>query len=829
MTAPLSPEQKLLNAMRRKRQSVPDDLSLFTKHYMKSKEPNNWHHELFYGILDNTLIQDNKTGLIMPNPGVTLTNPIKKDPVTGWDPTKHADKAEKKNNSILMFAPRGHAKSTCVTQNYPVWELYRNPNLRILIVSANQEIATGFVRAIMWQLENNNDLKDTFGDLVPMSKRKWGERAFIVERDTKEKDPSVVGIGVGGKLISRRADIIIVDDLLDIETARTPAQRKKTKEWFENVLLPILEEGGRLVIVGTAWYKNDLLDELYKEGNFDVKLKLKALVYNSVSILKGKAGTSIRDHTWKLPYDLNQYPKALDISTILSPHLISSWGLTTYTENGVLWYPKWSYDKLINKKESQNMSDAAFSRQYLNEPMSEQDKLFKERYLQEALARGNNKRMFTRYDNLNLVGMAHWGTVLAAVGLDLAISKKRTSDDTALAVWGLTENKTYVLLHADVGKWGPEETKQKVMEAQDNFNPIKIKVENVAFQDMMRQQLQDDDIPVEGFMTSSSKKFNEETGIARLANLFEQGRVGIPASKADGASYKVVQRLLGEMLDYTFDGHMGDLLAASWFAIDALMEFDKKMLNNRGFFSNNALLEQTRNVAAPHKIFIMNTKPRLFRFAFNSFLHIYHPVKEGEDFIGDDERFYIFATKEEKGIAYLWNMETKELMAKVEGNTSALMFASLLEKLGQFFNNAQVVVDQNGEGGAVLMDLATRNYPKLFAMQPDANGMLVMKDGFKIDERTLPIALDRFRLKINEGSLLVKDNKLTTEMSEIIEVQGNKITTAHSDAQRVKTFAVGYWLMDNYEKVPEKLYNRSKALKKSKSLNVPYKVFKYGK
>lgn len=775
---------------------IDDNLNDFVGKYLPSKYPNNWHHELFYGILDNTLIQDQKTGLM------------------------HTNKGDKKNNSVLIFAPRGHAKSTCVTINYPVWELYKNPATRILIVSANQEIATGFVRAIMWQLENNNTLKDKFKDLVPSTKRKWGERAFTVERDSKEKDPSVAGLGVGGKLISRRADIIIIDDLLDIDTARTPASRKKTREWFENVLLPILEEGGRLVIVGTAWYKGDLLDVLYKEGNFDVKLKLKALLYNSsVHLAKG--------HERALPYNLAAYPQALDVSTIMDDGLKTRWSIKEATADGVLWKDVWSFEKLMNKKETQNMSDAAFSRQYLNEPMAETDKLFKERHLQIAVAKGNNKSLLSEYDNSNLPsGSSSYGNVLAATGLDLAISRNRTSDDSAIATWGLTEDRMYVPLWLDAGKWSPAETKQKVLDNFNNYKPIKIKVESVAYQDMMRQELQEDDMPIEGFATTSSKKFNEETGIARVATLMEQGRIILPAAKTSPERFAMVQRLQQEMLDYTYDSHAGDLLMASWFAIHALLEFDKKMMDNRGFFNNSALVDQMKQVIAPHKIMILSTKPQYFRFMYNSLVYVYGPVEEGKLWFTEKDKFYIFVTKEDRGVAYIFNKLTSEVVGKIEGKISALMFASLLEKAGQFFNNAQIVVNKSDEGKAIMMELSTRNYPHLLAMQPDEMGFATLKDGFVITEQTLPIALDNFRLKVNDRSVLVRDNQLVSEMAEIIDVRGASISAAHGEAQRVKTLSVGLWLLQNYEKEPEKLYNQDKAGKKVKKLNVPYRVFK---
>lgn len=529
-------------------------LEEFVNKYIPSKLPMNWHHRLFYDILSNKVIQKED--------GKLYYNTFK-DKNGVFVPYKKADQAtpQKLNNNILLMAPRFHAKSQSITINYVLWQIYKNPNIRIIIVSANEDIAISFNRAVMNHLENNMDLIDGLGNRVPefADKKKWGEKAIIVKRDTLEKDPTIAAIGLGGGLISRRADIIICDDLIDINSARTKQARAKTKEWFENVLLPILEDDGRLIVAGTAWYKDDIYDTLWKDSQFDIRLKLKALIYDDRYYRERGVKSSMRN----LPYNVMDFPMAQKAQDIFSQEILDHYTLYQQLKGGVLWQAKWSYDKLMKKKE--NMAESAFNRQYLNEPSSDEEKTFKASAIKKSTDLGTHKSLVPAWDNSN-PAIPGYGHLIVAIGVDLAISKKESADESSIAVWGLDERRRRILLWLDYGRWSPDEIKQRVVEAYYNFRAVKIRVENIAYQDMMRQAIADDDVPVEGFSTTAGKKFNEETGIAHVAMLAEQEKLLIPSSRANKVYWDRVRQLLYEMSVYTYDQHAGDNLMASWFA-----------------------------------------------------------------------------------------------------------------------------------------------------------------------------------------------------------------------------------------------------------------------
>jgi len=767
-------------------------LSEFVEKYLPKKMPLNWHHRLFYDILDNKVTQ-NKEGKMCLNT------------------------QKKINKNILNLAPRFHAKSQCYTMDYPLYRIYKNPNIRIIIVSANEEIAVSFNRAIMNQLENNRDLHKKFGRLVPFTPKRWGERAMIVERESNEKDPTLVAIGVGGKLISRRADIIICDDIIDLDTARTKQARAKTKEWFENVLLPILEDDGQLIVAGTVWYKDDIYDYLWKESNFDVRLKLKALIYNE-KYMRTEPG---KEQMKYLPYKLTEFPLALRAQDVFDEDIMKRYELYKNLMNGTLWTAKWDFTKLMEKKK--NMTEGAFMRQYLNEPGSEEERLFKEKMLNSASANGSMKTLVRSWDNSNPF-FKDYGHLVVAIGVDLAISKKSTADNSAIAVWGMDDRRNRYLLWLDFGRWSPEETKQRVLDAYYNYKPVKIRVENVSFQDMLRQEMAEENIPIEGFHTSGFKKFNESTGIAQISMLMEQNKIVIPTKRADKDSLKKVQQLLYEMATYTPDQHAGDILMASWFAIDVLRDFDNKLRDTRGYFPTTTIIEQNKLVRASHRVLLLNHSPRVHRFAVNSLVTVFRPVKEEEDFIDSREEFFMVATRGEKSLAYIICKDEDEIVAKIEGDLTALMFCNLLERAGKFFNYATIIVDRTGEGEAVANEMENRFYPNLMCNQPDGKGGIKYDSVFRIDSGNLPIAVDHTRQKINNLEVKIPDEPLVREMGEIISCDGDQLNLSFGDGYRFKNLAIAIWLLDNYETGGKKLYNKRKRTKEA--FKLPYLVFK---
>ena len=74
------------------------------------------------------------------------------------------------------------------------------------------------------------------------------------------------------------------------------------------------------------------------------------------------------------------------------------------------------------------------------------------------------------------------------VGVDLAVGMKNNADDRAIVVVGKA-GTTYYVADVIAGKWSFNETKDKIKQTAYNWNAVKVCVENVAYQEVMVQQL----------------------------------------------------------------------------------------------------------------------------------------------------------------------------------------------------------------------------------------------------------------------------------------------------------------------------------------------------
>lgn len=102
---------------------------------------------------------------------------------------------------------RGVAKSF-ITCAYCVWSLWRDPQIKIMIVSANKERADAnalFVKKIINTLPFLDHLRAREG-------QRDTQNLFDVGPAKPDHSPSVKSVGIKGQLTGSRADLIISDD-----------------------------------------------------------------------------------------------------------------------------------------------------------------------------------------------------------------------------------------------------------------------------------------------------------------------------------------------------------------------------------------------------------------------------------------------------------------------------------------------------------------------------------------------------------------------------------------------------------------------------------------
>lgn len=178
----------------------------------------------------------------------------------------------------LIMLPRGSFKSTVATICLPIWLLWHNVNLRVLIDSETLSNAKLYLAAIKDEIDNNEMLKliatDSDGRYALECDKKstgaWKEEQIILKHRTKlgMKEPSIFCAGVDNARTGMHPDVIMMDDLVSERNVSTDDQIEKTKVHYR-MSLSLLEPDGLLLIIGTRYNMGDLYGELLKNDTFD--------------------------------------------------------------------------------------------------------------------------------------------------------------------------------------------------------------------------------------------------------------------------------------------------------------------------------------------------------------------------------------------------------------------------------------------------------------------------------------------------------------------------------------------------------------------------------
>lgn len=168
----------------------------------------------------------------------------------------------------FIQAFRGVGK-TFLTAAYVVWRLWNNPDLKIMIVSANEAFATEIASFIKQIIDH-----EAGDELWPELRARPGQRSsaliFDVGPAKADKSPSVKAVGITGQLTGSRADLVISDDVEVPKNSETETMREKletkTKEYAA-----ILKPGGEIVYLGTPQSEQSIYRKLPEKG-YEVRI-----------------------------------------------------------------------------------------------------------------------------------------------------------------------------------------------------------------------------------------------------------------------------------------------------------------------------------------------------------------------------------------------------------------------------------------------------------------------------------------------------------------------------------------------------------------------------
>lgn len=165
--------------------------------------------------------------------------------------------------AIINLPPRT-MKSVLVSIAWVAWRLGHEPNLKIICASYSSDLSS--------------ELASQFRQIVSSG---WYRRVFPAMRtalDTKEEVKTTAGgyrlaASVGGSILGRGANLVVIDDVMKAEEATSEAARNRAYHWATGTVISRLDNKaqGAVVVVMQRLHEDDLCGRLL-DGNASYRL-----------------------------------------------------------------------------------------------------------------------------------------------------------------------------------------------------------------------------------------------------------------------------------------------------------------------------------------------------------------------------------------------------------------------------------------------------------------------------------------------------------------------------------------------------------------------------
>jgi hypothetical protein len=154
---------------------------------------------------------------------------------------------------LIINVPPRSGKSLLASVAFPAWMLGRDPQKRIICVSYAEDLARKLsvdTRTVMQS--------PWFEELFPECR--LYRRPRDLELVTSQRGARFAA-GVGGSVLGRGADIIVVDDPIKAFNALSRAERQRVNEFYDNTLQTRLNQKltGAIVIIMQRLHQDDLV------------------------------------------------------------------------------------------------------------------------------------------------------------------------------------------------------------------------------------------------------------------------------------------------------------------------------------------------------------------------------------------------------------------------------------------------------------------------------------------------------------------------------------------------------------------------------------------
>ena len=173
---------------------------------------------------------------------------------------RHLEALERgeESRSAICLPPR-HSKTETAAKLFAAWVLGRHPDWQIISITYGQELADDVGRRV------RNLISDPRHEAIFPSSR-LSDESSAAHRFGTTGGGAYFGVGRGGSITGRGANVVIVDDVFkDGDEARSSSLRQSIRQWFAETVMTRLLPGAVVVLIGTRWHSDDLIGWILRE------------------------------------------------------------------------------------------------------------------------------------------------------------------------------------------------------------------------------------------------------------------------------------------------------------------------------------------------------------------------------------------------------------------------------------------------------------------------------------------------------------------------------------------------------------------------------------
>lgn len=160
---------------------------------------------------------------------------------------------------LVITVPPRHLKSITVSVAFVAWNLGHDPSMKIMVASYSQDLARLHAQHTRTIMQSDWYKRDFPRTVIA------GNRALELETTAGGVRKAV---SVRGSITGFGADLIIVDDCMKADDARSPVIRAETRDWFDHTLLSRLNDkaNGIIISIQQRLHEDDLAAYMLEKG-----------------------------------------------------------------------------------------------------------------------------------------------------------------------------------------------------------------------------------------------------------------------------------------------------------------------------------------------------------------------------------------------------------------------------------------------------------------------------------------------------------------------------------------------------------------------------------